>query len=97
MSLIRIKTQRWKKLEDLFLDHSIICVQGWNKAEEKVNIVYGLRARFRRRTIHEPNLIHVHWIKYMKKSAPESIRNACVNIGTAQPFFPPNPAGNFDF
>ena len=36
------------------------------------------RARFRRRTFHEPNLIH--WIKYMKSSASESIRNACFNL-----------------
>ena len=33
---------------------------------------------FRRRTFHEPNLIH--WIKYMKSSASESIRNACFNL-----------------
>ena len=36
------------------------------------------KARFRRRTFHEPNLIH--WIKYMKSSASESIRNACFNL-----------------
>ena len=36
------------------------------------------KARFRGRTFHEPNLIH--WIKYMKSSASESIRNACFNL-----------------
>ena len=29
-------------------------------------------------TFHDPNLIH--WIKYIKSSAPESIRNACFNL-----------------
>ena len=39
------------------------------------------KARFRRRTFHEPILIH--WNKYMKSSASESIlsiRNACFNL-----------------
>ena len=36
------------------------------------------KARFRRRTFHEPNLIH--WIKYMKSSASGSVRNACFNL-----------------
>ena len=36
------------------------------------------KARFRRRTFQEPNLIY--WIKYMKSSASESIRNACFNL-----------------
>ena len=31
-----------------------------------------------RRTFHEPNLIH--WIKYMKSSVSESVRNACFNL-----------------
>ena len=35
------------------------------------------RAQFRRWTFHEPNLIH--WIKYMKSLASESIRNAYFN------------------
>ena len=35
------------------------------------------KARFRRRTFHEPNLIHR--IKYMKSSASESIRNGYFN------------------
>ena len=34
-------------------------------------------ARFRRRSFHESNLIH--WIKYMKSLASESIRNAYFN------------------
>ena len=34
-------------------------------------------ARFRRRTFHEPNL--VHWIKYMKSSASELSMNAYFN------------------
>ena len=37
------------------------------------------KARFRRRTFHEPNLIR-HWIKYMKSSASESIGNACFSL-----------------
>ena len=36
------------------------------------------KLRFRRRTFQEPNLIH--WNKYMKSSASESIRNACCNF-----------------
>ena len=36
------------------------------------------KARFRRRTFQEPNIIH--WNKYMKSSASESIRNACFNL-----------------
>ena len=36
------------------------------------------KARFRRRTFHEPNLIH--WIKNMKSSSSESIRNACFSL-----------------
>ena len=35
-------------------------------------------ARFRRRPFHKPNLIY--WIKYIKGSASESIRNACFNL-----------------
>ena len=37
-----------------------------------------VKARLRRRTFREPNLIH--WIKYMKSLASESIRNACFNL-----------------
>ena len=54
-------------------------------AEEKGNLnqmyemfTWYTKARFRRRTFHEPNLIH--WIKYMKSSASESISNACFNL-----------------
>ena len=36
------------------------------------------KAQFRRQTFHEPNLIH--WIKYMKSLASESIGNACFNL-----------------
>ena len=36
------------------------------------------KARFRRRTFHEPNLIHC--IKYMKRSASKSVRNACFKL-----------------
>ena len=36
------------------------------------------KAQFRHLTFHEPNLIH--WIKYLKSSAPESIRNTCFNL-----------------
>ena len=42
---------------------------------------------------HEPNLIH--WIKYMKNAASESI--GIWNGSGAQTFFPPSPAGNFAF
>ena len=36
------------------------------------------KAQFRQQTFHELNLIH--WIKYLKSSAPQSIRNACFNL-----------------
>ena len=36
------------------------------------------KAPFRRSSSNEPNLIH--WIKYMKSSSFESIRNACFNL-----------------
>ena len=39
-----------------------------------------LKSRFRHRTFHEPKIIH--WIKYMKISASESIRNACFNLNS---------------
>ena len=35
-------------------------------------------AQFRRRTFHEPNLIP--WIKYMKSSASESVKNGYLNL-----------------
>ena len=35
-------------------------------------------AQFRRRTFHEPN--QIHWIKYMKSSAFESIENGYLNL-----------------
>ena len=47
------------------------------------------KARFRRWSFHEPNLIH--WIKYMKSSASDSIQ-----FGTAQLFFTPSRAENFN-
>ena len=50
------------------------------------------KARFRRRTFHEPNLIH--WIKYMKSSASESIRNACLKMERLSRSFRLTPAGN---
>ena len=36
------------------------------------------KAQFRRRTFHEPNLIS--WIKYMKSSASESVKNGYLNL-----------------
>ena len=42
------------------------------------NKAWLIKARFRGRTFHEPNLIHC--IKYMKSSASESIRNACFDL-----------------
>ena len=36
------------------------------------------KARFRRRSFHEPNLID--WIKNMKSSASESIKNGYFNL-----------------
>ena len=33
------------------------------------------KSRFRRRTFHEPNLMH--WIRYMRSMASESIRSTC--------------------
>ena len=53
-------------------------------------------ARFRRRSFHEPSLIH--WIinlKYMKSSS-ESIKEHLFQFGTAQQFFTPSPTRNFD-
>jgi len=38
----------------------------------------GSKAQFRRRTFHEPN--QIHWIKYMKSSASESIKNGNLNL-----------------
>ena len=46
-----------------------------------------IKARFRCQSFHEPNLIH--WIRYMKSAASDSIRKAC--------FFSPSTAGNFAF
>ena len=37
-----------------------------------------IKARFRRRTFHEPNLIPR--IKHMKSSASESVENGCFNL-----------------
>ena len=45
------------------------------------------KARFRRRTFEERNLIH--WNKYMKSSASESIRNACFNLERLRRSFRP--------
>ena len=54
---------------------------------------YFSKARFRRRTFHEPNLIH--WIKYMKSSVSESIRNACLErLSRSFGIFSPSAAGN---
>ena len=53
------------------------------------------KARFRHRSFHEPNL--THWIKHVKSSTSESIRNAYFNLEQlAQPLFTPTPARNFD-
>ena len=52
------------------------------------------KARFRRRTFHEPDLIH--WIKFSKSSASGNLERL-FQFGTAQPFFSPSSAGNFAF
>ena len=52
--------------------------QAYNRLNRKQQLWCVCKARFRRRTFHEPNL--VHWIKYKKSSASESIRNACFNL-----------------
>ena len=49
------------------------------------------KARFRRRTFQEPNLIH--WNKYMKSSASESIRNAYFNLERLRRSFRPTRSG----
>ena len=36
------------------------------------------KSRFRLRTFHEPNLMH--WIKYMRSLASESIRSTCIRL-----------------
>ena len=41
-------------------------------------VMINWRFLIRRRTFHQPNLIH--WIKHMKSSASELIRNACFNL-----------------
>ena len=50
----------------------------WNVICPQSHFSSDVKARLRRRTFHEPNLIH--WIKYMKSSPSESIRNACFNL-----------------
>ena len=45
------------------------------------------KARFRRRTFQEPNVIH--WNKYMKSSTSESVRNACFNLERLRRSFRP--------
>ena len=60
---------------------------------ERLFDIDGTKAQFRRRTFHEPNLIP--WIKYMKSSASESVKNGYLNL--ERPFFPPGSAGNFTF
>ena len=42
------------------------------------SIITKSKARFRRRSFHEPNLID--WIKYMKSLASESIKNGYFNL-----------------
>ena len=49
------------------------------------------KARFRRRTFQEPNLIYRN--KYMKRSASESIRNACGNLKRLRRSFRPAQPG----
>ena len=44
------------------------------------------KARFRRRTFHEPNLIP--WIEYMKSSASVSIKNVCFSLERLSRSFP---------
>ena len=47
------------------------------------------------RTFREPNLIH--WRKYKKSSASESLRNACFNLERFSRCFCLAPAGNFAY
>ena len=75
----------WKRCNDYL---QIVQSQGFNVRTIQSNSNFFTKARFRRRTFHEPNLIH--WIKYMKSSASQSIRNAYFNCRSS-------PAGNFDF
>ena len=77
----------WIKLEPKFIIIIIINLYLYTKSYHFYMVFLGIvckiklkysKARFRRRTFHEPNLIH--WIKYMKSSVSESIRNACFNL-----------------
>ena len=55
------------------------CIERALTAEiEKPTSNKTIKARFRRRTFREPNLIH--WIKQMKSSASESRRYDCFNL-----------------
>ena len=47
------------------------------------NIVQLIWAQFRCWTFHEPNLLP--WIKYMKSSASESVKNGYLNLELLQP------------
>ena len=57
-------------------------VKGWNLFEKVLSSILPLAnsrvEALLTRTFHAPNLIH--WIKYMKSSASESVRNACFNL-----------------
>ena len=52
---------------------------------------FSSKSRFRRRSFYEPNLIH--WIKYMKSSGSESIRNASFNLERLSCSFRPTRPG----
>ena len=68
------RIQLQKKLPKSYVVELIV----WNVICPQSHFSSDVKARLRRRTFHEPNLIH--WIKYMKSSASESIRNACFNL-----------------
>ena len=55
-----------------------VFVHGEYKGNNKILIIIKTKARFRRRTFHEPNLIPL--IKYVKSSASESVKNGCLNL-----------------
>ena len=79
-----------------FATQSIFYVLIWPTCptHDKLRLSNENKAWFRRRSFHEPSLIH--WIKYMKSSVFESIRNACFNLERLSLSFTPSPAGNFD-
>ena len=64
-----------KKVQFWALTKCIVLIYALGSVHEMFGVwIKGVPNWFRRRTFHEPDLIH--WIKNMKSSAPKSTRNA---------------------